>query len=151
MSTHGLNIFDTTIQETNHWLKLMMEQLGTSSRRQAFNALRAGLHVLRDRIGPVHAVQLGAQLPMLLRGAYYEGWRISEMPSHERRIEDYLDRVDASLPRNTNIDGYQATRATFTVLSQCIDEGEIDKVLRILPSELRVLWPAHEATIGASP
>ena len=151
MSTHGLNIFDTTIQETNHWLKLMMEQLGTSSRRQAFNALRAGLHVLRDRIGPVHAVQLGAQLPMLLRGAYYEGWRISETPSHERRIEDYLDRVDASLPRNTNIDGYEATRATFTVLSQCIDEGEIDKVLRILPSELRVLWPAHEATIGASP
>ena len=151
MSTNGLEIFDTTIQETNHWLKLMMEQLGTSSRRQAFNALRAGLHVLRDRIGPANAVHLGAQLPMLLRGAYYEGWRISETPTRERHIEDYLDHVDASLPRNTGIDGYEVARATFAVLSQCIDGGEVAKVLSILPSELRILWPAHEATIGGKP
>jgi uncharacterized protein (DUF2267 family) len=146
MSRNGLEIFDTTIQETNHWLKLMMEELGTSNRRQAFNALRAGLHVLRDRIGPVNAVHLGAQLPMLLRGAYYEGWRIAETPTHERHIEEYLDHVDASLPRNTAIDGYEVARATFAVLSQCIDRGEIEKVLRALPSELRLLWPADDST-----
>lgn len=149
MSKSGLEIFDTTIQESNHWLKLMMEQLGTSNRRQAFNALRAGLHVLRDRLGPAHAVQLGAQFPMLLRGAYYEGWRITETPTHERHIEEYLDHVDASLPRNTGIDGYEVARATFSVLSQCIDPGEIEKVVRSLPSELRALWPADEEKVAA--
>ena len=148
MSKNGLEIFDTTIQETNHWLKLMMEQLGTSDRRQAFNALRKGLHVLRDRLGPVNAVHLGAQLPMLLRGAYYEGWRISETPTHERHIEEYLDHVDASLPRTPAIDGYEVAHATFTVLSHCVDPGEIEKVLRTLPSELRVLWPTDETVIA---
>ena len=64
MSTSGLDVFDTTIQETNHWLKIMMGELGSDSRRTAFNALRAALHALRDRIGLENAVHLGAQLPM---------------------------------------------------------------------------------------
>ena len=149
MSRSGLEIFDTTIQETNHWLKLMMEELGTTNRRQAFGALRAGLHVLRDRIGPANAVHLGAQLPMLLRGAYYESWRISETPTHERHIEDYLDRVDASLPSNTGIDGYEVARAAFSVLSRCLDHGEVEKVVRLLPAEVRALWPADEGKIAA--
>jgi uncharacterized protein (DUF2267 family) len=148
MSRSGLEIFDTTIQETNHWLKLMMEKLGTNNRRQAFNALRAGLHVLRDRVGPANAVHLGAQLPMLLRGAYYEGWRISETPTRERHIEDYLDHIDASLPRNAGVDSDEVARATFSVMSQCLDHGEIAKVLRALPPELRVLWPADEEKVA---
>ena len=149
MSRNGLEIFDTTLQETNHWLKLMMEELETSSRRQAFNALRAGLHVLRDRIGPANAVHLGAQLPMLLRGAYYEGWRLAETPTHERHIEDYLDSIDTVLPPNANVDGYDVARATFSVLSQCLDQGEVKKVLRALPSELSMLWPSEEKAIKA--
>jgi uncharacterized protein (DUF2267 family) len=150
MSGSGLEVFDTTIQETNHWLKLMMEYLGTRNRRQAFNALRAGLHVLRDRIGPANAVHLGAQLPMLLRGAYYEGWRISETPTHERHIEDYLDRIDASLPRNSGVDACEAARATFSVLSQCVDRGEAERVLRFLPPEVRALWPVDEDRVAAA-
>jgi len=30
---------------------------------------------LRDRLTVDEAVNLGAQLPMLVRGFYYEGWR----------------------------------------------------------------------------
>jgi hypothetical protein len=72
MSKTGLEIFDTTLQETNHYLKRAMEELQTDDRKLAFTALRATLHALRDRIGPANAVHLAAQLPMLLRGAYYE-------------------------------------------------------------------------------
>ena len=38
----------------------MMGELGTDDRRTAFNALRAALHALRDRIGPESAIHLGA-------------------------------------------------------------------------------------------
>ncbi len=68
MSPTGFDTFDTTVQETNHWLKIMMSELGTDDRRAAFNALRAALHALRDRVGLENAVHLGAQLPMLRRG-----------------------------------------------------------------------------------
>lgn len=71
--TTGLDVFDKTVQESNLWLKDIMERLSTSDRHHAYSTLRAVLHALRDRIGAESAAHLGAQLPMLLRGLYYEG------------------------------------------------------------------------------
>jgi len=143
MSTNGLEIFDTTVQETNHWLKLMMQELDSGNRRQSFNALRSGLHTLRDRLGVAHAVGLGAQLPMLLRGAYYEGWQPEGTPTHERHATDFLNRVDANLARTSPFDASEVTRATFRVLSECLDAGEMRKILHMLPAEIRVLCPDY--------
>jgi uncharacterized protein (DUF2267 family) len=68
MSMTGLDVFDRTLQETNVGLKELMEDLHCDDRQKAYLALRAVLHALRDRL-PVHeAVQLGAQLPLLVRG-----------------------------------------------------------------------------------
>jgi uncharacterized protein (DUF2267 family) len=143
MANSGLDVFDTTVQETNHWVKLMMEELDTDNRRQAFNGLRSTLHALRDRIGPANAVHLGAQLPMLLRGAYYEGWRLVDTPTHERHAGQFLNHIDASLARNSQFDASEVARATFNVLSECIDAGEVEKVKRVLPEEIRALWPIN--------
>ena len=140
MSKTSLEVFDTTLQETNHWLKLMMEELDSGDRRRAFTALRAGLHALRDRLGPANAVHLGAQLPMLLRGTYYEGWRLADS-THERHVEDYLNHVDSNLPRNSTFDASEVALATFRVLVQCLDPGEAQKLVRSLPPEIRALWP----------
>jgi uncharacterized protein (DUF2267 family) len=137
MTTTGLDVFDKTVQETNHWLKVMMQELETDSRRHAFTVLRATLHALRDRIGPANAVQLGAQLPMLLRGAYYEGWRLSGTPTREHHFEDFLDHIDSELPAGLPFDAADAVAATFRVLSECLDRGEFKKLNRLLPAELR--------------
>jgi uncharacterized protein (DUF2267 family) len=141
MSTTGLDVFDTTIQETNHWLKIMMGELGSDSRRTAFNALRAALHALRDRIGPDNAVHLGAQLPMLLRGAYYEGWHPSATPTRERHLADFIDHIAAQLPRETTINPAEAARACFAVMERCLDRGELIKLRGSLPHEVLNLYP----------
>ena len=146
MSRNGLEIFDTTLQETNHWLKRVMEVLETDNRKLAFAALRATLHVLRDRIGPANAVHLGAQLPMLLRGAYYEDWRLSDTPTRERHVDGFLAHIDANLPRNAQIGAGEAARATFEGLMECLDGGEVEKLMRLLPTEIRSLstWYVDE-------
>jgi uncharacterized protein (DUF2267 family) len=141
MSTTGLDVFDATIQDTNHWLKIMMGELGSDSRRTAFNALRAALHALRDRIGLENAVHLGAQLPMLLRGAYYEGWRPAGTPTRERRLADFIDHVAAELPKETTINPAEAARACFAVMERCLDRGELLKVRGSLPHEVLNLFP----------
>ena len=74
MSATGLDVFDETIHKTNSWLKEISEALG-SDRRGAYRALRAVLHALRDRLTVDEAAHLGDQLPMLVRGIYYEAWR----------------------------------------------------------------------------
>jgi uncharacterized protein (DUF2267 family) len=72
MSTStGVTALDHSAQETNVWLKAIDEQLALENRHQAYNALRAVLHALRDRMPPEVAVKLGAQLPILVRGIYY--------------------------------------------------------------------------------
>jgi uncharacterized protein (DUF2267 family) len=141
MSATGLPVFDKTLQETNHWLKLMMGELGTDSRSTAFGALRASLHALRDRVGVENAVHLGAQLPMLLRGAFYEGWHPQGTPTRERQLGEFIDHVKEELPTGSSLNPGEAARACFCVMSQCLDEGEMLKLRRTLPHEVLNLWP----------
>ena len=54
--TTGLDVFDTTVQETNLWLKDVMERIGTYDRHSAYSTLRAVLHAVRDRIVPLTTI-----------------------------------------------------------------------------------------------
>jgi uncharacterized protein (DUF2267 family) len=49
MSLTGLEVFDETLHKTNTWLKEIEQELGPG-RRRAYQALRAVLHCLRDRL-----------------------------------------------------------------------------------------------------
>ena len=141
MSTN-VDTLDRTIQETNVWLKAVTHHLETDDRRLGLMALRAVLHALRDRIGPENAVHLGAQLPMLVRGLYYEGWHMAGTPTKERHREQFLDHIRWTFGPRVDIDPERMTRAVFDVLWEKIDPGEVTKVINMLPEELRELWPA---------
>lgn len=68
MPVTSLDTFDTTIHKTNAWLNELRQELGWDDRHAVYLALRATLHALRDRITVEEVAQLGAQLPMLVRG-----------------------------------------------------------------------------------
>ena len=165
MSTTGLDAFDSTLQKTHLWLHELMKELGwEGQRQQAYHALRAVLHALRDRLPPQEAVQLGAQLPLLLRGAYYEGWKLSGKPVKDRHTEDFLAHITLAFRRAETIpaeqvavmaqqQGYvvmederinpeEVARAVFAVLARHVTAGEITDVKGRLPAALRDLWPA---------
>jgi uncharacterized protein (DUF2267 family) len=91
MSTTGLPVFDTTVQNTNLWLKALIERLHTGDRHHAYLAL----HALRDRLGPENAVHFSAQLPMLVRGLYFEGWHLEGTPTKERTRADFFRPLTA--------------------------------------------------------
>jgi uncharacterized protein (DUF2267 family) len=102
MSTTGLEVFDTTLQKTNEWLDEIMNGLALEDRHTAYAALRGTLHALRDRLRLEEAVHLGAQLPMLVRGFYYEGWRpVRELIKMHR--EEFLLRVEEQLTGGTAV------------------------------------------------
>jgi uncharacterized protein (DUF2267 family) len=140
MTGTGLDVFDHTVQETNVWLRELSERLYLK-RHDAYVALRAVLHTLRDRIGRDNAVHLGAQLPTLIRGVYYEGWTADAVGTKERHKKEFLDHVRAELPPNTIIDADQAVRGVFDLLWDKIDPGEVAKLISLFPAELRDFWP----------
>jgi uncharacterized protein (DUF2267 family) len=71
MSATGLDVFDKTLQTTNSWLDEFSEALGPD-RKLAWKVLSVVLHKLRDRMPVELAAHLGAELPLLVRGAYYD-------------------------------------------------------------------------------
>ena len=141
MSATGLDVFDTTLQKTHIWLKDLMQALGTEDRQRAYLALRATLHALRDRLTVEEVAQLGAQLPMLIRGFYYEGWDPTGKPLRVRHREQFLERILQEFRRDDDIDPEEVARAVFMVLEKRVTEGEIEDVKYVLPAEIRDLWP----------
>ncbi len=139
MSQTSLTPFESTLQTTNIWLHDILERLGWGEDR--YHALRAVLHALRDRLTVDQTAALAAQLPMLVRGFYYEGWHPHGKPLKERHKEEFLAQITAAFPGEPEVNPEQVVRAVFQVLAKHVTGGEIEAVKRSLPSALRSLWP----------
>jgi uncharacterized protein (DUF2267 family) len=139
MSATGLDVFDKTLQTTNIWLDEIMSELGPD-RRVAWHALGSVLHALRDRLPIGLAIHLGAQLPILVRGLYYDQWRASEEALKQRSAQEFLDHVSQGLAHIRPVNVRQATHAVFRVLDHYIDPNQIEKVRQALPENVRRIW-----------
>ena len=140
MPTTPIDVFDTTVQKTHDWLNELGGVLGTENRRLLYRALRSTLHALRDRLPVDEVAQLGAQLPMLLRGLYYEGWDPTGQPIRVRHKDEFLVPIANALA-NDDVDAEEAARAVFQVLTNRITYGEMRDIKHILPASVRELWP----------
>jgi uncharacterized protein (DUF2267 family) len=139
------SVFDGTLQKTQSWLNDLMRELDWEGKpEKAYFALRTVLHALRDRLTVEEAVQLGAQLPMLVRGFYYEGWTLKGKPHKERHKEDFLDHVKTAFKDDVTVRPESIVRAVFKVLERYTSEGEIEDVKNILPKSLQELWPKRQ-------
>ena len=135
----GLN---RTIHVTNNWLKEIAEEMGASDAQVAYHALRGVLFATRDRLAVEEAAHLAAQLPALIRGIYYEGYRPADKPSTYRNRDEYLQRIRTELEAADGEDPEAAARAVLTVLNRHVTAGELDDVRAMLPEPVRELWPA---------
>ena len=149
MSATGLPTFDETLQLSNLWLNELMAAVGWDDKHRAYRLLRATLHALRDRLSAHEAVQFGAQLPMLIRGFYYDGWHMRDATSTERTKSEFLGHIEAAFERDPNSDTERLVREVFRLLARRISKGEIEDVQHMLPREVRALWPL-EASEEAS-
>jgi len=141
MSLTGLSQFDTTVQATNTWLKGLMERLGWEDQHRAYHALRAVLHALRDHLTVDEVATMRAQLPLLIRGIYYEGWHPADKPLRERKKEQFLAHIASAFPDALGIDAEEVARAAFAVLAENVSGGEIRGLQHVLPAEIRSLVP----------
>lgn len=145
MAQTGLESFDRTLHETHVWLRDVMDTLNTDDRHRAYRLLKAVLHALRDRLTPVEAAQFAAQLPMLVRGFYYEGWRPVSVPHSMRTRAEFLDHIAGSVDdlrrHDSDLDVEAATVGVFRVISRHVSAGEIEDMLQQLPKDIRALWP----------
>jgi len=150
MSATGLEVFDKTLQSTNIWLDEIMAKIGPD-RQVAWHVLGAVLRALRDRLPIGLSAHLGAQLPILVRGIYYDQWRPSEETLKLRSREEFLERVAEDLKDTRPVNVADGVKIVFQVLNHHIEPGQIEKVRQALPESVRTLWPAGGGRKGDIP
>lgn len=148
MSATGLEVFDKTIQTTNIWLGDIERELAPD-RQRAWKVLSIVLHKLRDRLPAELSAHLGSQLPLLVRGVYYDQYQPARCPSDCDTIEEFTAAVADWLSDIRPVDPRAATAAAFALLSRHLTDGQIAKVQNALPESLRTLWLETETTMLA--
>ena len=147
MSVVGLESLDHSVELTHSWINELDERLNWNNKSRSYRLLKVVMHALRDWLPVNESADFAAQLPQLLRGAYYEQWRPATTPVKKRTKDDFIAYVERAfksdpLPRPT-----QAIMAVFELLSRKISAGEVKDVRDSLPEDLRHLWaePYSEA------
>jgi uncharacterized protein (DUF2267 family) len=128
------------VQTLQEWLKEIKDKGELADENAAYHVLRTVLHQLRDRLTLEEAVDLGAQLPLIVRGLYFEGWQPHKVPRKIRSKEVFLDELTKDiLPYTFPVEW--AVTTVFALLARHCDPGEIAQVVGQLPDELKSLWP----------
>ena len=134
------------VQQSQEWLKELKDDAGLVDEAEALSVLRVVLHQLRDRLTVEEGVQLAAQLPIIFRGIYYEGWVPGHVPDKSIKTrQQFLDKFTIDmLPRP--LPPEPMVEAVFALLAHHLDPGEISDVIAVLPDELKGLWPLNART-----
>jgi uncharacterized protein (DUF2267 family) len=149
MTATGLDVFDKTLQITNTWLDELMGEIGPP-RQAAWHVLGGVLRTLRDRLPIELGAHLSAQLPVLVRGAYYDQFQPARLPERFRTADEFFSRVSDQLSGTRPVDVRAASRSVFAVLNRHLTPELVDKVKDALPESVRALWPAPgELPLGA--
>lgn len=149
MSAAGPDVFAKTIQTTNIWLDEIEQRLGPD-RRFAWKVLSTVLHKLRDRLPVELSAHLSAELPLLIRGVYYDQFKPSSQPTR-CDCDAFIAEVGEWLADTRHVDPKEAVRAVFAVLSRHLPHGQIAKVQSALPEKLRAFWRNAEESPDSPP
>ncbi len=141
MSSAGLEFIDHTVQPPHAWIKDLATLLGWESKACSYRLLRTVPQALPDWLPVNDAAHFGAQLPTLLRGAYYAHWRPACTPVTERHRAGFLVRVDEAFRTDPMLFTPNAGSEVFELVADKIGAGEIDKVRHPLPADSPGLWP----------
>ena len=140
MKITGISTLDHAPQVVAEWINELGDDLDWSDKGRCYLLLREPLHAVRDYLTVDEAADLSAQLPILIRGIYFDGWVPSRTPAHPRGKADFIARVSRCFAKSPLEDPERAVSAVFDLLRRKISEGEFDEVAGSMRKSLRELW-----------
>lgn len=141
MSPKNIQVFERTAHETHEWINELADRLEWTSERDVLRMLRTVLCAIRDHLPVNEMAQFSAQLPIMLRGMYFEGWQPKNTPVAERHPQQFIDRVAEHVGDVLDYRGAEDITTVFKLLNNRISVGEVQDVRANLPQALRDMWP----------
>lgn len=136
-----ISTFSHGAEQAQHWVNEVAGELDWDVQR-AYRLLRAVLHALRDWLPPEEMSDLAAQLPVLVRGVFFEGWHPLNGLGHDRHKGDFIIAVRREFGFEDEFDFDRAIGAVFHLIDRHISAGEAEQVRNSMRKALRQLWPA---------
>lgn len=144
--------FEQYVPEANRFLKDVAHELGnTVDKNHAYRMLKNVLHTIREILTPEESAHLLAQLPLLIKGVYVDGWKI-QAKKRIRTREEFLERLrsKSDLPEtdlSNDEEAINKVQGVLYVLQKHISAGEMAHIINQFPTELIELWrlPAKES------
>lgn len=127
-------------QQAQQWVNELAEELDWREQR-SYCLIHSVLHILRDWLTLKEMTDLAAQLPVLIRDMFFEGWTPNRTPAAERKKEDFVARIQTDFERNRLSDPDAAIAAVFKLLDRHVSSGEIAQVRHSMNKHLQLLWP----------
>lgn len=140
MTMTGLKAFDDTIHTTNTWLHEITSRMGWDDRRRGYRLLRLGLHAIRDQMSANEIAHVSAQLPLLVRGIFFEGWQPARPSTGVDDIEEFLSGIRDAF---SDIPGFEAEagfRELISVMRMHLTDGLMENMRSAMPEAIRPLW-----------
>ncbi|MEV0806812.1 DUF2267 domain-containing protein [Micromonospora sp. NPDC050200] len=134
--------FESSLEKTNIILKEIEQAYGwpKEQRNQSYCALRTVLHLLRDRMPVQESVEFSAQLPVLVRGIYFDGWKPMDVPIKLNR-DDFLLEVRRHFPYDVEGGTERVVQVVLDALSRHVTQGQWDEVKDTMPRDLQQMMP----------
>lgn len=145
------SVLDTSLQRTHEWLKEISAELGFDNERAAYAALRATLHAVRDRLPTELVAHFGAEMPMLVRGIYYDGWHPSAARVKAAHEQDFGRAMRHELAAHGELQNVERVAgAVIRVIERRIATGQLADVVQALPEHARRFWAAARESGGTA-
>ncbi|KOX08658.1 MULTISPECIES: DUF2267 domain-containing protein [Micromonospora] len=142
MADTMISAFESSLDKTNLILKDIESAYGwpKERRNQSYAALRTVLHLLRDRLPVNESVEFAQQLPVLVRGIYFDGWNPSDVPIKLNR-DDFLYEVRQGFPYDVQGGPERVAQVVLDTLRRHVTQGEWQDVKDTMPKDLATMLP----------
>ena len=139
-SAHRFDVFGPAEQTAHEWLGTVARHLSTEDPRHAYRVVRAWLHTTRDRLTVDAAAHFAAQLPLVWRGLFYDGWLPQQVPvkyDAEQFLLTVAEEAGLSLA-----EARSAAAAVTAALAELTSADQVGHLLAALPKDLREVLAA---------
>lgn len=134
-----VTVFARTQHKSQEWIKEMRKDLKWMSGDNIYHLLRAVLHALRDQLSIHEAAHFSAQLPLLLRGTFYESWDPKTKLNTGESKDDFIQTVKKNLSPMSipKFDLEQGIIVALNVIKNHISKGEMKDLTGMLNPSLK--------------
>jgi uncharacterized protein (DUF2267 family) len=150
MSSTKVSSLDRSIQSSIEWLNDIKEELKWKDDERVYAATKVTLQTLRDRMIVDETFELAAQMPLLLKGIYFDGYDPSGKPLTIRSREELFDEIQDRFDKAEGLSGEIITRAVLKVLYKRAGEGEMDDIKENMPADIQGLFIAAKKSSKSS-